>query len=181
MRRLFSVSITAVLFASMSGTALAQTTAPPTPTAETVHKMTAEVVRVQGTSLVVKLPSGEMQVFNVSPQRRFNIDGTPIGVQALQPGTMLTATYTSTPPKGSPVTTATGKVWFVDRNTVLITHPDGNSQKYTVPDSFQFIVDGRPATVHDLRPGMNVTATRIPAPPTVAFRQDIEITGTRKK
>jgi hypothetical protein len=149
--------------------------------APTVSKLTGEVLQVEGNYLVVKLASGDVQVFNVNPERRFIVDGTPLTIGQLKPGTLLTATYTSTPPVGAAVTTVTGKVWYVMGNTVILTLPDGTNKSFKVPPSYQFMVNGQPASVHDLRKGMRVTADRIPEPPAVAFRNDIEITGTTKK
>src|SRR5262245_43631288 len=63
----------------------------------TTNRVTAEVVQVEGTYLLVKLQSGEVRVFNVNPERTFIIDGKPMTVQQLKPGTILTATFTSTP------------------------------------------------------------------------------------
>jgi hypothetical protein len=143
--------------------------------------MTCEVVQVEGNYLVVKLENGDLKVFNVNPERRFIVDGTPLTVGQLKPGTILRASYTSTPPVGATVTTITGKVWGTSGSTVILTLPDGTNKSYNVPPSFQFMVNGQPASVHDLRKGMRVTANKIPEPPVVAFRNDIEITGTTKK
>jgi len=156
-------------------------TQPVATTAPTTGKMTCEVVQVEGSYLAVKLEGGAVQVFNVNPERRFIVDGAPLTVDQLKPGTILTATYTSTPPVGAPVTTVTGKVWYALGNTVILTLPDGTNKSYTVPPSFKFIVNDEPASVSDLRKGMWVTANRIPEPPAVAFRNDIEITGSSKK
>jgi len=149
--------------------------------ASTTNRVTAEVVQVDGNYLLVKLESGEVRVFNVDPERRFLIDGKPLTVQQLKPGTMLTATYTSTPPVGAPVTTVTGKVWYVQGNTVILTLPDGTNKSYTVPASFKFMVNGQPATVSKLRKGMHVTAHRIPEPPAMEISHDVEVTGTTRK
>jgi len=147
----------------------------------TTKKVTAEVVQVEGNYLLVKLQSGEVRVFNVDPERRFIIDGKPLTVQQLKPGTMLTATFTSTPPSGAPVDTVTGKVWYIQGSTVILTLPDGTNKRYTVPDSFKFMVNGEPAPLSKVRKGMNVTANRIPEPPAEEISHDIEVTGTTKK
>ena len=136
---------------------------------------------MEGTYLLVKLQSGEVRVFNVDPARRFIVDGTPLTVHQLKPGTILTATYTSTPPVGAPVATVTGKVWYASGNTVILTFPDGTNKSYTVPASFKFLVNGQPTSVNKLRKGMKVTAHRIPEPPAVEISHDIEVTGTTKK
>jgi hypothetical protein len=181
------VVVTLMLGLWMTARAQAQTPAAtqpatqPTVTAPVTSKITAEVVQVEGNYLVVKQESGDLQVFNVSPERRFIVDGSPLAVGQLKPGTILTASYVYTPPAGDTVTTVTGKVWYASGNTVILTLPDGTNKSYTVPPSFQFMVNGQPATVQELRKGMRVTANKIPVPPAVAFRYDMEITGTTKK
>jgi hypothetical protein len=46
----------------------------------------------------------------------------------------------------------------VQGNTVTVKTPKG-AKEVTVDDSFRFTVDGKPVTVHDLKPGMKGTAT----------------------
>ena len=147
----------------------------------TTNRVTAEVVEVDGNYLLVKLESGEVRVFNVSEDRRFIVDGKPLTVHQLKPGTILTATFTSKPPVGAPVATVTGKVWYVSGNTVILTFPDGTNKSYTVPASYEFTVNGEPATVSKLRKGMKVKAYRIPEPPAVEISYDLEVTGTTGK
>ena len=179
------VAITLMLGLSMSARAQEPAQEPSTHAmateAPTGGKMTGEVVQVEGNYLLVKLAGGDIQVFNVNPARRFIVDGTPLAVGQLKPGTILTATYTLTPPVGTPVTTVTGKVWYVSGNTVVLTLPDGTNKSYNVPPSYQFIVNDKPASVYELRKGMRVTANRIPETVAVEFRNDIEVTGTTKK
>lgn len=170
--------VVATLILGLSVSARAQTPTPPAPAAASV---TCEVVQVNGTYLVVKLRSGDLQVFNVNPERTFLVDGTSLTVHQLKPGTILTVTYTSTLPAGAPVTTVTGKVWYVSGHTVILTLPDGTNQSYNVPPSFEFVVNDKPMSLQDLRKGMKVTAKKIPQPPAVAFRDDIVITGTTRK
>jgi len=144
-------------------------------------QITCEVVQVDGNYLLVKLESGEVRVFNVDPERKFIVDGVPLSVGQLKPGTVLTATFDTKPPVGAPVDTVTGKVWYASGSTVILTLPDGTNKSYKVPPSFQFIVGDQPATVNDLRKGMKVTAHRIPEPPAMEICYDIEITGTARK
>jgi len=153
----------------------------PMSAAPTTGRITGEVVQVEGNYLLVKLESGEVRVFNVNPERKFIVDGIPLSVGQLKPGTILTATFTTTPPVGAPVATVTGKVWYVSGNTVILTLPDGTNKNYKVPPSFKFIVNDQPASVGDLRKGTRVTAHRIPEPPAMEICYDIEITGTTKK
>jgi hypothetical protein len=149
--------------------------------ASTTNRVSCEVVQVEGNYLLVKLKSGEVRVFNVSPERRFIVDGKPLTVHQLKPGTILTATFTSTPPTGAPVAKLTGKVWYAGGNSVILTLPDGTNKSYTVPASFKFMVNDEPAPVSKLRKGMMVTAYRIPEPPAMEISYDVEVTGTTRK
>lgn len=158
-----------------------QATLPLPALASTTNRVSCEVVQVEGTYLLVKLQSGEVRVFNVSPERRFIVDGKPLTVQQLKPGTILTATFTSTPPSGAAVAKLTGKVWYASGNTVILTLPDGTNKSYTVPASFKFMVNDEPAPVSKLRKGMMVTAYRIPEPPAMEISYDVQVTGTTKK
>jgi len=196
-RRIVGTVVAMALMLGASMSARAQTPAPPpdagppapTPPAtvpmsamsSTTRTLTCEVVQVQGTNLIAKMESGELRAFNVNPERKFIVDGKPLTVGQLKPGTRLTATFTTTPPAGAPVTEVTGKVWYVAGTAVILTLPDGTNKSYTVPASFEFDVNGQAATVRDLRKGMNVTAHRIPELPAVEFCYDVEITGTARK
>ena len=50
------------------------------------------------------------------------------------------------------------EVIAVDGNT-LVTREAAGTREYTVPESFRFTVDGKPISVHELKPGMKGTAT----------------------
>ena len=74
-----------------------------------------------------------------------------------------------------------GKVWWVQGNYVVLSLENGTTREYTVPDSFTFTSEGKPATVKDLRKGMRVSATKIVAEPTAQISREIAITGTGPK
>ena len=128
------------------------------------EQMTGEVVWVQGNTLVAKMqPRGFYSIFNVKPGREFLIDGQTKHIGDLKPGTVLTATVTTTT---QPVTVRTtsnlkGRVWWVQGNYVILTLENGENKEYNVPDSFKFMVEGKPASVSELKQGMNVSATKI--------------------
>jgi len=50
------------------------------------------------------------------------------------------------------------EVLAVHGNDLVVKLPEG-TRELTVPDSFRFTVDGQPLSVHELKPGMNGTAT----------------------
>jgi LPXTG-motif cell wall-anchored protein len=149
----------------LASTAAAQTTqqATGTPTV-TTESISGEVVKVEGNTLVVKMSTGELRTFSNIPDSKMAIvDGKEVGVRDLKPGTRLTATITrtATPITVRTTTVKTATVWFVAAPTVILTHPDGQNKQYNVKDDVKFTVNGQPATVFDLKPGMTVSAEKI--------------------
>jgi putative sterol carrier protein len=142
-------------------------------------ELKGEVVKVEGTDLLVKLSSGDLQTFHVPATRKFAIDGKEVSVQELKPGTTLTAKVktTMTPVTVRTKSTLTGKVWFASGPTVILTLPSGENKQYVVKDDVKFTVSGSPATVFDLRPGMNVTAEKIVEAPDVEIVRDSTVSG----
>jgi hypothetical protein len=150
----------------------------------TTEKMNGEVVWVQGNTLVAKMqPKGYYAVFNVKPGREFMIDGQTKHIGDLKPGTTLNASVTTT---NQPVTVRTtkslkGKVWWVQGNYVILTLENGENREYHTPDSFKFMVNGKPASVHELKPGMDVSATSIVEEPRTEISETTVITGKAPK
>ena len=143
--------------------------------------MSGEVVKVEGNNLLVKMANGEMRLLsNVPDSRMALIDGKEIGVRDLKPGTTLTSTITRT---ATPVTVqttpfGTGTVWHAMGTTVILTLPNGEYKRYSVMgDNNKFTVDGKPATMFDLKPGMVVAGEKIVAEPTVEFASNARLVG----
>jgi len=153
------------------------------PKVETV-KMTGEVVRVQGDWLVAKMqPLGNYSLFHVQPGREFMIDGQTKHIADLKPGTILTGTITK---KTTPVTVRTtatlnGTVWWAQGDYVILTLENGENKDFKVPPSYKFMVDGKPATVHELKEGQKVTATKIVEEPQTEISTETAITGKAPK
>ena len=150
----------------------------------TTEQMTGEVSWVQGNTLVAKmLPNGFYSVFMVKPGREFVIDGQTKHIADLKVGTVLTlATVTTTT---QPVTVRTtsnlkGRVWWVQGNYVVLTLANGENKEYNVPDSFKFVVEGKPASVSQLKQGMEVSATQIVEVPHTEISENTVITGKSK-
>ena len=143
-------------------------------------KMTGEVVQVQGEWLLAKMqPLGNYSLFHVQPGREFMIDGQVKHIADLKPGTVLTGTIVK---KVTPVTVRTtstlnGTVWWAQGNYVVLTLENGEQKEYKVPESYKFMVEGKPATVHELKPGMKVTATKIVEEPQTELSTETVITG----
>jgi hypothetical protein len=146
----------------------------------TTEKISGEVVKDEGGTLVVKMASGALRTFNNVPESRTAIvDGKEVAVRDLQPGTRLTATITktTTPVTVRTTTVSTGKVWHVMGNSVILTLPDGQNKQFTVKPDYKFNVNGAPATVHDLKPGMTVSAEKIVEAPTVEIATNTKVIG----
>ncbi len=148
------------------------------------NSITGTVVSVDGNWLVVRLqPSGRYQFFNVVPGRQFVIDGQTKLISDLKPGTVLTATVTTSSQSVTDRTTTVtnGTVWYVSGNYVIVTLENGENHEYTVPPAYKFVVEGKPASVSELRKGMKVSATKIVEQPRTEFSTTTVITGKAPK
>ena len=187
--RLRRVLITAAGVMILTAGPLAQgakTTTPSGAAKVTTSQMTGEVVLVDGNNLLVRMtPSGQYRIFNVEPTRQVMIDGQPRTVRELTPGTILTATITTTeqPVTDRTATVTNGTVWFVDkaRNHLIVTLDNGENRSYDVPQGFKFTVEGRPATIEDLRQGMKLSATKMVATPRTEMSKTTVVTGKAPK
>lgn len=143
------------------------------------EQLRGTVAYVEGNTLVVKMSSGDIREFNVPESRRFIVDGQELTVQQLKPGTRLTATVTTTttPVTERTTTIGTGKVWFVSGNTVILTLPNNENRQYKVNESYRFNVEGRKASVHDLRKGMIISAEKIVEEPKTEIASNTTVTG----
>ena len=150
----------------------------------TTEQLKGEVVWIEHDLLVAKLlPSGDYRVFNMKPGQQFVIDGQTKLIGDLKLGTVLTATATTTtrPVVVRTATVINGTVAWVSGNYVVLTLPSGQDKGYTVPESFKFAVGGKEASVHDLKTGMKVTATKIVEDPQTVISSKTVITGTGPK
>ena len=152
---------------------------PGTPSVKT-EKLHGTVVYAEGNDLVVKMSTGEVREFHTPESRRFNIDGKEVTTSELKPGTKLSATITTTrtPVIDRTTTIGTGKVWWVSGNTVIITLPNNENRTYKVNDNYRFNVNGAPASVHDLRKGMVISAQKIVEEPRAEIATNTEVTGS---
>jgi hypothetical protein len=146
----------------------------------TQDKLAGTVSYVDGNTLVVKMASGNIRSFTVPEYRKFIIDGHEQTVHDLKPGTTLNATITTItrPVVERTVTNLAGKVWYVAGPNVILTLPDGTNKQYNVKPDVKFKVDGQPATVFDLRKGMNVVAEKVVEEPTIEVASDTRVTGS---
>jgi LPXTG-motif cell wall-anchored protein len=146
---------------------------------ETTQHLSGTVVQVDGNDLLVRMSTGGFRNFMVPESRKFMVDGQELSVHDLKPGTRLTATVTTTntPVTERTTTVGSGKVWFVQGNTVILTLPNNENRMYKVQDSYRFNINGQKASVHDLRKGMTVSAEKIVESPKTEMASNMEVTG----
>jgi len=147
-------------------------------------QMTGEVMWVQGDWLAARMqPDGHFSLFHVQPGREFVIDGQTRHIGDLKAGTVLTATVTTRTQSVTLRTTTSlaGTVWYAQGNYVILTLQTGENKAYTVPESYKFMVEGKPASVNELKPGMKVTATKIVEEPETEFSMSTVVTGKAPK
>ena len=144
------------------------------------EQLRGTVVFVEGNRLVVKMSTGDLRTFDVPESRRFVIDGKELRVNEIQPGTKLAATVTTTttPVTERTTTIGTGKVWWVSGNNVIVTLPNNENRMYKVNESYRFTVEGKKASVHDLRRGMMIAAEKIVEEPSMEIASGVAVTGT---
>jgi LPXTG-motif cell wall-anchored protein len=145
----------------------------------TTEKLQGTVQYVEGNHLVVRMSDGAIREFNPPESRRFIIDGQELTVRDLKPGTKLSATITTTttPVTERTTTVGTATVWWVAGPNVILTLPNGENRTYKVKDNYKFIVDGKPATVFDLKKGMRVAAEKIVEEPRTEIASDTTVVG----
>jgi len=144
-----------------------------------VEQVHGTVIQVEGNHLAVRMSTGEVRTVDVQESRKFIIDGNELTVGQLKPGTKLTATTTTTitPITERTTTIATGKVWYVAGNTVIVTLPNNQNRQYKVEESYRFTVNGQKASVHDLRKGMIISGEKIVEEPRTQLSSTVAVTG----
>lgn len=140
------------------------------------------MVFVEGSDLAVKMSSGDIRHFSIPAGQMATIDGAEMPLRNVKPGTKLNATVTTSgvPVTQRTVTMVSGKVWYAAPPTVIVTMPDGTNKMYKAKNSpdAKFMVNGKPATVFELRKGMNVQAERVTEEPMVQVSRDARVTGS---
>jgi len=174
-------TLTSIAFVAALATAQPTTskTATTTGSSTKTSELRGEVVFVEGNHLVVKMSDGEIRHIVASDSQRAIIDGKPAAARDLKVGTKLKATITTTTTSVTERTTTvgSGKVWYVAGNNVILTLPNGENRQYKVADDYKFTVEGRPATVFDLRKGMTVSAQKIVEEPKTMVSSNTVVTG----
>jgi len=142
----------------------------------------AEVVLVSGNDLVLRMEDGTIRhIENVPDSFRAVVDGKEIGVYDLKAGMTLerTTTITTTPKIVKTVETVKGRVWHVQPpNYVFLTLEDGSNQRFEIPRGQKFNVEGQMVDARGLKPGMNITATKVVEFTAAEVEQQRTLTGT---
>ena len=150
----------------------------------TTTQLKGEVAYLQGDYLVAKMvPSGTYRLFVLKPGKTATIDGVVMPLNKAPIGTMLTATVTvtETPVIDRTISTLKGKVWVASPTSVILTLENGENKQYDVPADMRFDVDGKKLEAMELRPGMNLTATKIVESQRTEFTTDNVVTGVGPK
>ena len=139
------------------------------------------VITTHGNNLVVKMADGTTRQFDVQDGFTFDIDGVPTKVSDLKPGTVLTADV-KTNRQVIDVQTEEirqGKVLERVGQTVIIRNSNGEVKKYhDIPEGVQLTSNGKPVTLWDLKPGMNVTATIVSTREEIVDEREVQVAGT---
>ncbi len=187
--RVFAVAAAAMATMSLAVSAWAQPTQTkqslPSKTPKvTTTQLKGEVAYLQGDYLVAKMvPSGTYRLFVLKPGKTATIDGAVVPLNKAPIGTMLTAnvTVTETPVIDRTISTLKGKVWVASPTSVILTLENGENKQYDVPADMRFDVDGKKLEAMELRPGMNLTATKIVESQRTEVMTDNVVTGVGPK
>ena len=142
----------------------------------------AEVVLVAGNDLVLRMEDGTIRhIANVPDSFRATVDGKEIGIYDLKSGMTLerTTTITTTPKVVTTAQTVKGRVWHVSPpRYVFLTMADGSNQQFEIPKGQKFKVEGQVVDAWGLKPGMNITATKIIEFTATEVEQQRKLTGS---
>lgn len=139
-----------------------------TSTSQTIN---AEIIQVEGNTVVAKTDQGTRE-FKLPDGFKFQFEGKEIGVADLKPGMKVSATVTTTT-KVTPVTVTEvreAEVLLVSGTTIVVRGPDGN-KKWTSKDiskaGIKIMMDGKQVDVTKLKAGDKVTAVIISSKPPI--------------
>jgi hypothetical protein len=142
----------------------------------------AEVVLVSGNDLVLRMEDGTIRhIANVPHTFKAIVDGKEMGIYDLKAGMTLerTTTITTTPKALKTVETVKGKVWHVNPPSyVFLTLEDGSNQRFEIPKGQKFNVEGKMVDAWGLKPGMNITATKVVEFTAMEIEQQRKLTGS---
>lgn len=142
----------------------------------------AEVLLVSGNDLVLRMEDGTIRhIANVPDTFKAVVDGKEIGIYDLKAGMTLerTTTMTTTPKVVTTVQTIKGRVWNVNPpRYVYLTMADGTNEKFEIPKGQKFKVEGKMVDAWGLKPGMDITATKVVEFTATEIEQQRKLTGS---
>ena len=140
-----------------------------------------QVIDVQGSKLIVRLPEGTREL-DVPPDFRFMVNGQPLALSELKPGMKGTATITTkttvtpvvvTEVKNGTVMQRSGGSLIVRTDKGIKMFSEGELEKRGV----KLIKDGQPAQLTDFREGDRLSATIVTEhPPKVMTEKQVHAT-----
>ena len=157
---------------------------PKGPASASTTQLRGELIAVGPNWLIARMvPSGDYRLFDVRPGAFATVDNVKKSLSQLKPGTMLTATVTTTEtPLARRTTTVTkGKLIWSSPTTIIVTLENGENRQYTVPPGFKFTVEGKQLGVEELRPGMILTGTNVVEEPVTSITEQTSVYGTEPK
>ena len=150
----------------------------------TTSQLKGEVTYIKGDDLIAKMiPTGEYRLFHLRPGKTATIDGKVMPLNKVKTGTVLTAHVTVTEREivDRTVTTLKGTVWYATPTSVILTLENGTNRQYEVPQGLKFNVDGQMKEAMELKPGQQVTATKVVEAPYTEVTEDNVVTGVGPK
>ncbi|MBW2524833.1 MAG: hypothetical protein JRI23_11685 [Deltaproteobacteria bacterium] len=140
-----------------------------------------KVLHVEGNNLVVEMSDGSIREFDVQEGFKFDIDGVPTATEDLKPGTMLTATVTTTEEEHVVMheEVRNGKLLEKVGQTLIVRTDSGEVKKFkNVSGDYTFYVDGKEMTVFELKPGMNLSAHIVHESVETVSEREVQAMGT---
>lgn len=142
----------------------------------------SEVVLVSGNDLVLRMEDGTIRhIANVPYTFKAVVDGQEIGIYDLKAGMTLerTTTITTTPKIVTTARTVKGRVWHVNPpRYVFLTMEDGSNERFEISKGQKFNVEGQKVDAFGLKPGMNITATKVVEFTATEIEQQRKLTGS---
>jgi hypothetical protein len=137
------------------------------------------VVYVSGNDLLVRTEDNAVKHFKVPDDFKFNVDGKDIGIQDLQPGTVLTQTITTTSEEKMVTNTRNVDAKVIEAKPPYLTValPDDKIKRVRVPDGTKFTVGGKQMVLSELRQGMRLKGTVATTTPTTVVSKTRNVTG----
>ena len=174
---------TCVLFAlNVSAQVRSQTTTTTGKASSRVEVDRAEVILVSVNDLILRMEDGTIRhIANVPNSFKAVVDGKELGIYDLKAGMTLerTTTITTTPKIVTTVETVKGKVWHVNPPSyVFLMFADGSNQRFEIPKGQKFNVEGKTVDAWGLKPGMNLTATKVVEFTATEIERQRKLTGS---